>query len=117
MHEQANASVKGDGGAVGLTDNAGALLWWKVAGPELARMTEEFEESISSAKNNDQRHHEQVLGVQVLFKKDAAALKDDCALISRLYIACQHREGNLHVQEFFKLENHPCPPHISGSDW
>ena len=26
MHEQANASVKGDGGAVGLTDNAGALL-------------------------------------------------------------------------------------------
>ena len=38
-------------------------------------------------------------------KTQIAALKDDCALFSRLYFACQSREGNL--QEFFKHENHP----------
>ena len=40
-----------------------------------------------------------------------AALKDDCALFSRLYIACQSREWNL--QEFFKHENHPWPPPLA----
>ena len=48
-------------------------------------------------------------------KKQAqvAALKDDCALFLRLYIACQRREGNL--QEFFKHRNHPCMAPISRS--
>ena len=36
-------------------------------------------------------------------KTQVAALKDDCALFSRLYIACQSRDGNL--EEFFKHEN------------
>ena len=49
-HEQANTLVKGDGGAVGLTESPGALLRWMVAGPELARMTQEFEEFISCHK-------------------------------------------------------------------
>ena len=164
-------------------------------------MTQEFEESIPSVTKADTRHHEQVPGVQVLFKKDVAslvssfeevgnpfeedskdlfaldskvivenaviqtvkntitigqeqyntfvedqfekrtkevtsvisnnrlplfkspleqksdkkvqvaALKDDCALFSRLYIACQSREGNL--QEFFKHENHPWPSSLT----
>lgn len=43
-HEQNNACVKGDGGAVGLTDNPGALRRWMVAGPEVARVIGEFEE-------------------------------------------------------------------------
>ena len=204
-HEQANASVKGDGGAVCLTESPGALLRWSVAGPELARMMQEFEEAIPSVTKEDTRHHEQTPGVQVLFKKDVtslvsaieevgnpfeedskdlyaldskvimgghviqtvknvvaigqkqyntfveerfekrtkevttvisknklpllsspieqksekkktqvAALKDDCALFSRLYIACQSREGNL--QEFFKHENHPWPPSLAQAD-
>ncbi|KAJ8395934.1 hypothetical protein AAFF_G00026420 [Aldrovandia affinis] len=37
-HEQNNACIKGDGGAVGLTDNPSALRRWMVAGPEVARM-------------------------------------------------------------------------------
>lgn len=42
---------------------------------------------------------------KVVSKKQAqvAALKDDCSLFSRLYIACQSREGDL--QDFFKHEN------------
>ena len=37
-HEQNNAYVKGDGGAIGLTDNATALRRWMVAGPEVTRL-------------------------------------------------------------------------------
>lgn len=44
-------------------------------------------------------------------KGSLAALKNDCALFSRLYIACQTRDGNL--DEFFKHENQPWPPSLS----
>ena len=36
-HEQNNAMVKGDGGAVGLTENSNALRRWMLSGPEMAR--------------------------------------------------------------------------------
>ena len=39
------------------------------------------------------------------------ALKSDCSLFSRLYIACQSRDGNLH--NFFKHENQACLPSLS----
>jgi len=38
-------------------------------------------------------------------------LKTDCELFSRLYIACQTRDGDL--AEFFKFENQPYPPSLS----
>lgn len=41
-HEQNNASVKGDGGAVGLTENLAALRRWMVSGPEMARLFQEI---------------------------------------------------------------------------
>ena len=44
-------------------------------------------------------------------KQKVAALKSDCALFSRLYIACQSRDGNL--EEFFKHENQPFPPTLA----
>ena len=37
-HEQNNACIKGDGGAVGLTDNPAAFWQWMIAGPEVARV-------------------------------------------------------------------------------
>jgi len=37
-HEQNNGCVKGDGGAVGLTENPMALKRWMVSGPEIARV-------------------------------------------------------------------------------
>ena len=39
-HEQNNALIKGDGGAVGVTDNPSALLRWMIAGREVARAIE-----------------------------------------------------------------------------
>lgn len=37
--------------------------------------------------------------------------KSDAALFSKLYIACQHRQGDM--DEFFKHENQPFPPSLS----
>ena len=45
-HEHHNAAVNSDGGAVGLTQSPEALRHWMVAGPELVRVTSEFEASI-----------------------------------------------------------------------
>lgn len=42
------------------------------AGPELGRVTQEFEESIPSVTREDTCHHEQVPGVQVFFKNVAS---------------------------------------------
>ena len=200
-HEQVNTIVKGEGGAVGLTENPAALRRWMVAGPELSRMVQEFEGSNSSTEENV-THHEQKPGVQNAFSKDVLntvssygelgnpfleegenlmaihtkdimddavvrtvrdarkigeeqfnlfikerfidrskpvtsplkknnfptfstpnrkivskdkakveVLKEDCSLFSRLYIACQIRDGNL--DDFFKYENQPWPPSLS----
>ena len=57
-HEQNNASVTGDGGAVGLTENPAALRRWMVSGPEMARLIGEFEVSTKKRKKIDFRHHE-----------------------------------------------------------
>lgn len=46
-HEQVNALVEGQGGAVGLTENPAALRRWMVAGPGLSQMVEEFEGSFT----------------------------------------------------------------------
>ena len=42
-HEQNNACIKSDGGAIGLTDNPSALRRWMVAGPQVATLIAEFE--------------------------------------------------------------------------
>ena len=73
-HEQNNASVKGDGGAVGLTENPSALRRWMVSGPEMARLIGEFESSITEKHDSDYRHHEQKRHSQIAFARDVKAL-------------------------------------------
>jgi hypothetical protein len=41
-----------------------------------------------------------------------AAIRNDCSLFSRLYIACQTRSGDL--DSFFAHENQPAPPSLSS---
>ena len=50
VYEQNTELVKGDWGAIGQTSNASALLQLIVAGPEVARMMKEFEETINAEK-------------------------------------------------------------------
>ncbi|KAG7162365.1 Ionotropic receptor 93a-like 15 [Homarus americanus] len=71
-HEQNNAVVKGDGGAVGLTDDPAALQ----LGPEMARLIGQFETSSQPANvDESRRHHEQTDSVQSAFLKDIKSLK------------------------------------------
>ena len=44
-------------------------------------------------------------------KMQIASLKSDCALFSRLYVACQTRDGDL--DKFFTYENQAAPPSLS----
>ncbi len=49
-HEQNNAIVKGDGGAIGLTENSTALYRWMVSDTEMARLIGEFQTSDEKKK-------------------------------------------------------------------
>ena len=44
-HEQENAYVKGSGGGIGLTENPVAFRRWMLAGPELVRLKQQFEDA------------------------------------------------------------------------
>ena len=58
-HEQNNAIIKGDGGAIGLTEDPAALRRWMVAGPEVCRLIAEYE-AVSGTKDAtiSKKHHE-----------------------------------------------------------
>ncbi|KAK3753824.1 hypothetical protein QZH41_005372 [Actinostola sp. cb2023] len=75
-HEQNNAIVKGDGGAVGLTENPVALRRWMTSGPEMARLVNEFESSMLMTSNHQssESHHEVQTSFQVSFFKDVTSL-------------------------------------------
>ena len=78
-HEQNNSVVKGDGGAIGLMDDTSKLTRWMVAGPEMAIVIGEFEESAEwikkkQSKGPDVKHHEQVKSVQATFAKHVKSL-------------------------------------------
>ena len=51
-HEQNNAVIKGDEGAIGLTEDQTALTRWAVAGPEISRLVDEFS-NISGNRQNE----------------------------------------------------------------
>ena len=74
-HEQNNACVKGDGGAVGLTDNPSALRWWMISGPEFSKVIGEFESSyLHRNAIVNTCHHDQTANVQTSFTKDGHSL-------------------------------------------
>ena len=75
-HEQNNAMVKGDGGAVGLTENPSALRRWMLSGPEIARLVNEFEAGMAPETNvgDTSLHHEAQKSFQVSFYKDVKSL-------------------------------------------
>ena len=78
VREQNNVIIKGDGGAVGLTQDQEALCRWIVAGPEIARIIAEFEKSVEwkNYKPGDTRHHAQTKSQQATFSKHVNSLVD-----------------------------------------
>lgn len=73
-HEQCNAVVKGEGGAVGLTNDPNALRRWMVAGPEISRMVGEFEKHAFGGTDSGADHHERHPSFQVQFSTQVREL-------------------------------------------
>lgn len=69
-HEQNNAMIKGDGGAIGLTTNPAALNRWIILGPKIARLIDEFQ--TSNEKNTDLLRHELKRSKQLTFARDVS---------------------------------------------
>ncbi len=67
-HELKNAIIKGDGGAIGLTEDPSALRQWMVAGPEVSHLVARYE-AASSTKGATvtSSHQVQKVGTQKLF--------------------------------------------------
>lgn len=74
-HEQNNAVIKGDGGAIGLTEDPGALRRWMVAGPEVSRLVAAYE-AVSCVKDATitNNHHEQNPSAQRRFAEKVESL-------------------------------------------
>ena len=64
VHEQLNAIVKGDWGAIGITEIESALRRLMVAGWETARILIQYEDRHSIINNSTDRHHDQIPRVQ-----------------------------------------------------
>ena len=55
VHEQPNAVLKGDSEIIGITENEPALKRWSIAGPEMARIINDVEVSLSQKKTHEKR--------------------------------------------------------------
>ena len=68
-HEQNNKDIKGSGGAVGLTENPNAFRKWMVAGPEQAKLMQDFESQyVTSSDTDDFSHHDMSVTGQETFR-------------------------------------------------
>lgn len=66
-HEQMNDQLKGEGGIIGITDSPSALIQWTTAGPEIARINDQFEKSKETTRTSSTKHHDQTHTVQKQF--------------------------------------------------
>jgi len=57
-HEQSNKGLQAHGGAVGLYENLEALTLFMLAGPDCARIVEEFE-AVHDTRSSSTAHHEE----------------------------------------------------------
>lgn len=71
-HEQLNSTIKGVGGAIGLTGSDASLKRWVVTGPEISRLLEEFETTNEEldAPSSTKEHHDANKTSQKNFRED-----------------------------------------------
>ena len=75
-HDQENDKVKGKGGVGSLTENPLALKRWIIAGPETARIIEEFEQTFLPEADLDKNYqqHKNGTSAQEKFCKQAPSV-------------------------------------------
>ena len=88
-HEQLNKWIKGEGGAVGLTEDPAALRRWMLAGPEVSRVIAEFEEVFCDEdEHNSTKHHEGAPYFQSAFAKDVKSLVATLEELGNPFLEC-----------------------------
>eukprot|EP00745_Piridium_sociabile_P026562 TRINITY_DN4240_c0_g2_i9.p1 TRINITY_DN4240_c0_g2~~TRINITY_DN4240_c0_g2_i9.p1 ORF type:complete len:1084 (-),score=281.98 TRINITY_DN4240_c0_g2_i9:490-3741(-) len=74
-HEQANAVIKADGGAIGVTEDPAALRRWMVAGPEVSHLVAQHEAASGTKEGIEHTgHHEQTERAQRVFLENVEKL-------------------------------------------
>ncbi len=74
-HEQNNSIIKGDGGAIGLTEDPAALRRWMVAGPEVSCLLAAYEAMSGTIDTRiESRHHGATVGAQTAFFENVKAM-------------------------------------------
>ena len=68
-HEQKNKNVKHSGGAVRLCENPSGFRQWILAGPETARLLDEFRSLCTGRNDSSTAHHKQGPSHQERFQK------------------------------------------------
>ena len=131
-HEQANAIIKADGGAIGLTEDPSALRRWMVAGPEVSRLVAMYEMEVQTSEASEHTiHHDQTPQAQKTFIERVSKLslallelgnpfqeesqdlysidtKDIACLSSVECLKSHFEQGQSKFQEFSKaLKNNP----------
>ena len=99
-HELNNETVKGSGGAIGLTENPAAPKRWMAAGPEQARILTEFEELHQSSDHQSSQSHEQGHSTQEKFQKQ---VNNMCDVIMSMGNPFMDTSG-----ELMTLDTHDC---------
>ena len=92
-HEQNSALIKGEGGAIGLTEDESALRGWMVAGPEVSRLVSNYE-TVSGKKDvcASRKHHEETGNVQRTFLNKVTSL---CTPIEEMGNSLEEESGDL----------------------
>jgi len=126
---QANAVIKGDAGAIGLTEDPSTLRRWVIAGPEVTHLVAQYEAASESRKGTS--HHEQTEKAQKVFLENVTKLfqisientdnpfqEASCDLLSLdsknivhpsadELISKHYANGKARFQKFMTLENLP----------
>jgi len=97
-HKQLNKSIKGEGGAVGLTEDSVALRRWMIAGSELSRLVTKFEETVNDGSAPSTKYREQVPHVQATFAKGVRSLETTFEELDNSFLECNARILVLWIQ-------------------
>jgi hypothetical protein len=101
-HEMNNATVKGTGGAIGLTEDAAALRRWTIVSPEIARIIGEFPILMKSQESI--LHHDQTPSVQNTFLNEVESVIRVFESLGNPFLECSDALMRLDTKEVVSVE-------------
>ena len=93
-HEQLNKDIKGDGGMVGLTEDAEKFRHWTICSPEIAKAVAESEEGtvLQEKQHGRFHHHEDSNSFQIRFAKNVHDLLTEFEQLGNPFMSDESNE-------------------------